>query len=97
MPFPGFVACRFSVTFYRLLHSTGHRIRFRYDDDTFYFQKLADVMKALWPEVVDQLPGLLEFTDVLRTHLPLSRADFDYFRALYPSEKRDYYVDLYPE
>ena len=82
---------------YRLLHSTGHRIRFRDDSDTFYFEKLPEVMKTLWPDVSDHLPGLLEFTEVLRTHLPSARSNTDYFRAIHPQEKRDYYYDLYPE
>jgi len=81
---------------YRLLHSTGHRIRFRHDSDAFYFDRLPEIMRSLWPEVSNQLPGLLEFTEVLRRHLPLARTDVDYFMAIHPLEKRNYYVDVYP-
>jgi hypothetical protein len=80
---------------YRLLHGTGHRIRFRHDNDCFYFQRLPSIISALWPECQKHLPGLLEFTEVLRQHLPGEQADIDYFLAATGKDKRDYYVDMY--
>lgn len=82
---------------YRLLHGTGHRIRFRHDNDCFYFQRLPSIMRSLWPGCQEFLPGLIEFTEVLRQHLPGVEADIDYFLAATGKNKRDYYVDMYPE
>lgn len=82
---------------YRLLHTTGHRIRFRYDNDCFYFQRLPNIMRSLWPECQSYLPGLMEFIEVLQQHLPGVQSDIDYFLAATGKEKRDYYVDMYPE
>lgn len=84
---------------YRLLHPSGHRIRFRHDNDAFYFDRVACVMKHLWPEASSTFPKLLEFTDLVYHSLQTPIPSFDFFRANYEKTigKRTYYVDMYPE
>ena len=82
---------------YRLLHPTGHRIRFRYDNDIFYFEKLSSVMTNLWPNTNISFPLLLNFTDTVAKRLQIPITAFDFFKAENLKEKRKYYVDMYPE
>lgn len=82
---------------YRLLHPWGHRIRFRHDDDSFYFQRLPGIITRLWPESIKEIPALLEFTSTATRLLANWRPDIDYFIAEGLAEKRRYYVDMYPE
>jgi len=82
---------------YRLLHPWGHRIRFRHDDDTFYFQRLPGIITRLWPDSQKKIPAMLEFTSTAARLLANWRPDIDYFIAEGLAEKRRYYVDMYPE
>jgi hypothetical protein len=82
---------------YRLLHPSGHRIRFRHDNDVFYFQRLPTIVLRLWPDADSEFPELLSFTRTVARTLDGGRPDVDYFIAAGLSEKRRYYVDMYPE
>lgn len=82
---------------YRILHPWGHRIRFRHDNDAFYFQRLPAIIIKLWPNAVKRIPNLLEFTDTVGRALYGGRPEIDYFIAEGLAEKRRYYCDMYPE
>lgn len=84
---------------YRLLHPSGHRIRFRHDNDVFYFERASSVMKHLWKDAHNAFPGLLEFTNIVAKRLQVPVSSFDFFRAEYSKTmgKRTYYVDMFPE
>lgn len=84
---------------YRLLHPSGHRIRFRHDDDVFYFDRITSIMNNLWPGVEDVFPHLLEFTRIVAKSLRVTISTFDYFRADKTStiKQKPYYVDMFPE
>jgi hypothetical protein len=81
---------------YRLLHPTGHRSRFRYDSDSFYFQKLPSILDELWPEARRQIPEVLRLTEMLIRHLGTGRPEIDYFMAERLGEKRTYFGDVFP-
>ena len=82
---------------YRLLHPTGHRIRFRHDNDIFYFEQLPSVMMSLWPDANKEFPILLNFTETVAKHLKIPISVFDFFKAENIKEKRKYFVDMFPE
>jgi len=84
---------------YRLLHPSGHRIRFRHDNDVFYFERAPSVMKHLWPDAQDAFPELLEFTSIVSKCLQVPVSSYDFFRAKYGKtlQQRTYYVDMFPE
>jgi hypothetical protein len=82
---------------YRLIHPKGHRIRFRYDCDMFYFSRLPQLVRDMWPDVDDVLPETLAFTRALSRSLGYNRPAVDYFIAEGFAESRRYYVDMYPE
>lgn len=82
---------------YRLLHPWGHRIRFRHDNDLFYFLRLNGILKRLWPESCDELKSIFDFTDAVAHSLEGTRPSVDYFLATNFVEPRRYYVDMYPE
>jgi hypothetical protein len=82
---------------YRLLHPWGHRIRFRFDSDLFYFQKLPAILDELWPEARKDIPELLRITEALSRHLGIGRPEIDHFVAEGLAEKRIYYSDVFPE
>lgn len=84
---------------YRLLHPSGHRVRFRHDNDLFYFERAPSVMKHLWAESAIQFSELMRFTDIVAKCLQVPLSPFDYFRAKYgkPISHRQYYVDMFPE
>ncbi len=82
---------------YRLLHPSAHRIRFRHDNDVFYFQRLVSIIAGLWHEAHEVMPELLEFTETVARSLEGGRPEIDYFMAAGLGEKRRYYVDMYPE
>lgn len=82
---------------YRLLHPSAHRIRFRHDNDVFYFQRLASIINSLWREAYGTIPELLEFTETVARSLEGGRPEIDYFMAAGLGEQRRYYVDMYPE
>jgi len=84
---------------YRLLHPSGHRIRFRHDNDVFYFERAPSVMTHLWPEASNVFPRLLEFTSIVAKYLQAPVSSFDYFRSQQNKslQKRRYYVDMFPE
>jgi hypothetical protein len=82
---------------YRLLHPNGHRIRFRHDNDIFYFERLPSLVSRLWPEAERKIPALLNFTRTVSRTLNSGRPSIDHFMAAGLAERRRYYVDMYPE
>lgn len=82
---------------YRMLHPTGHRIRFRHDHDSFYFRRLPALVRALWPGANASIPEILAFTEAVGRDLDDVRPEIDLFMAAGLGEKRRYYVDMYPE
>lgn len=81
---------------YRLIHPSGHRIRFRHDDDSFYFERLPSIMKNLWPECEEDYPNLLSFIKTTANYLKFSRNEIDAFLdAGYGSSRSKYYTDIF--
>lgn len=82
---------------YRLLHPWGHRVRFRHDNDSFYFRQIPLMMEALWPDATSHIREILSFTELLSRQVGTTRAEIDLFVSHGLAEKRTYYVDMYPE
>jgi hypothetical protein len=82
---------------YRLLHPLGHRIRFRHDNDMFYFERLPGIILKLWPEAAEKIPKIMEFTATVARYLHGIRPGIDYFISGGFDEKRQYYTDMYPQ
>ena len=84
---------------YKLVHYSGHHVRFRFDHHTFYFNRIHSVMSRLWPESERAFRGLLKLTDVFAKQLKIERDPFDNFRELFPElvRNRKYYTDMFPE
>ena len=74
---------------YRLLNPINHRVRFRYDDDSFYFSRLNTIMRNLCKDVDDEFPQLMEITDKLSNNLGTQRAKTDLFYEMFPDAKRE--------
>lgn len=102
-------ACRAAITFlvryyrfggrkaaYRLINPSGHRVRFRHDNDVFYFERLPGIMTALWEESPKVFPEILHFTNTVSRYLHTVNTGIDVFRAK-GAAKRVHYVDMYPE
>lgn len=82
---------------YRMLHPWGHRIRFRHDNDNFYFDRLSRIIDFYWPDAPEFAPCLLKLNNVISRALTGKRPSIDYFIAYRLAEKRKYYVDMFPE
>lgn len=81
---------------YRLLHPKGHRVRFRHDRDSFYFERLPAILHVLWPTVDRAIPYLLSIIEALARVLPKSQPSSDLFEEAGLGESRSYYVDVFP-
>jgi hypothetical protein len=99
-------ACTFIVRYYRfggrkaayrLLHPWGHRIRFRHDNDLFYFSRLPSIVHGLSREATIKFHEILSFTETIARSLTGVRPTVDQFMAAGLAERRRYYVDMYPE
>jgi hypothetical protein len=82
---------------YRLVHPAGHAVRFRHDNDAFYFERLPGIVTRIWPDAEATIPNLLAFTRTVSRSLEGGRPPIDYFMAAGLAERRLYYVDIYPE
>ena len=80
---------------YRLINSQGHRIRFKYDNDIFYFERLSAIMKKLWPLCVEKYPNLMDFIETASRYLVTAQVTTDFFLE-YGNEGAKYYTDVFP-
>ncbi len=82
---------------YRLIHPSGHAVRFRHDNDAFYFERLPGIVTRIWPASEEAIPNLLAFARTVSRSLEGGRPPIDHFMAAGLAERRLYYVDIYPE
>jgi hypothetical protein len=82
---------------YRLLHPQGHKIRFQYDDDRFYFSKLPLLLENVWPKFKNEYPYLFELTGRLSRSLDNISVTEDLFVSTGLAEERTYYADMFLE
>lgn len=80
---------------YRLINPQGHRIRFKYDNDIFYFKRLPAIMIQLWPECINEYPNLMSFIETASRYLVTARTATDLFLE-YNNEQTKYYTDVFP-
>jgi hypothetical protein len=81
---------------YRLLNPKAHRVRFRHDNDLFYFERLPTIARRLWPDADKSCANLLAFSEAVAVALGSGRSDVDSFACVWPEESRTFYVDVYP-
>ena len=81
---------------YRLIHPTGHRIRFKYDNDVFYFFKLPQVLQHLWPDCENEYPNLMRFIKMSSRYLNIQSNETDAFLSYYANHDKTYYTDVFP-
>lgn len=83
---------------YRLLHPVGHRVRFKYDNDCFYFSQLPKFIDSLWPEFRTEYPNLAVFINSVARNLPYQDEVTDLFLEYFPeiSMNSNYYTDVFP-
>lgn len=80
---------------YRLIHPKAHRIRFKYDNDLFYFTRLPVIMKNLWSSCVDEYPNLMRFIETAAQYLVTARVTTDLFLE-YGNKQAKFYTDVFP-
>ena len=80
---------------YRLIHPKAHRIRFKYDNDLFYFTRLPVIMKNLWPNCVSEYPNLMSFIETTSKYLVTARVTTDLFLE-YGNQQARFYTDVFP-
>ena len=80
---------------YRLIHPQAHRIRFKYDNDLFYFKRLPVIMKNLWPSCMDEYPNLMNFIEIASEYLVTAQVRTDLFSE-YENKKEELYTDVFP-
>lgn len=83
---------------YRLLHPIGHRVRFKYDNDCFYFTNLLPFLEHLWPDYKNEYPNLSFFIAAVARNLPFQSEVLDTFLEYFPNidMSRNYYSDVFP-
>ena len=83
---------------YRLLHASGHCVRFKYDNDCFYFMNLPKFIQHLWPEFKNLYPNMFSFIVAVARNLPFQNEPVDIFMEYFPDifEKSNYYTDVFP-
>lgn len=81
---------------YRLIHPTAHRIRFKYDNDIFYFTRLSPIMCKLWPQCTKEYPTLMCFIETVSRYLATTQIVTDSFLEYSDNIKRTYYSDVFP-
>lgn len=80
---------------YRLIHPKAHRIRFKYDNDLFYFMRLPMIMKNLWSDCIDEYPNLMSFIETTSKYLVTARVTTDLFLE-YGNKQANFYTDVFP-
>lgn len=80
---------------YRLIHPKAHRIRFKYDNDLFYFERLPEIMKKLWPNCIYEYPNLMSFIETASRYLVTARVTTDLFLE-YGNKQAKFYTDVFP-
>lgn len=80
---------------YRLIHPKAHRIRFKFDNDIFYFERLPIIMRDIWPNCEMEYPNLLRFVEVVAQQLKVYNVTTDLFLEYGYTGSR-YYTDVYP-
>lgn len=80
---------------YRLINPQAHRIRFKYDNDLFYFERLPEIMRKLWPQCMEEYPNLISFIETASRYLVTTSVTTDLFLEYY-NESGTYYTDVYP-
>lgn len=80
---------------YRLIHPKAHRIRFKYDNDLFYFKRLPVIMKNLWPSCMDEYPNLMSFIETASEYLVTAQVTTDLFLE-YENKHEELYTDVFP-
>ncbi len=81
---------------YKLIHPSGHRIRFKYDNDLFYFSRLPQIMVNLWPECMLEYPNMMHFIETASKYLPMQQISTDLFLEYNSGHNRTYYTDVFP-
>ena len=67
---------------YRVLNPTFHRVRFRYDNERFYFKKFIYLVDILMPSFKSEYPAIYALFDKL-SKLPYVNPTFDMITTLY--------------
>lgn len=80
---------------YRLIHPKAHRIRFKYDNDIFYFSRLPIIMRRLWPKCMEEYPNMMSFIETASQYLVTAKVTTDLFLE-YGNEQAEYYTDVFP-
>lgn len=80
---------------YKLMNPRGHRIRFKYDNEQFYFSRLGQILISLWPGCSSEFPNILKFIDTAAKYLPMKNVTTDLFQE-YRLKKPNYYTDVFP-
>lgn len=81
---------------YKLIHPSGHRIRFKYDNELFYFSRLPQIMANLWPECMLEYPNMMHFIETASKYLPMQQISTDLFLEYNSGQNRTYYTDVFP-
>jgi len=81
---------------YRLIFPSGHCIRFKHDNDVFYFDKLPSIMLNLWSDCYRIYPNLMSFIETAAQQLRIARSTIDLFRAARLGSNAKCYTDVYP-
>lgn len=80
---------------YRLIHPKAHRIRFKYDDDLFYFTRLPVIMKKLWPRCEYKYLNIMNFIETASVYLATVQVTTDLFLE-YENRQEELYTDVFP-
>lgn len=80
---------------YRIINPINHMVRFRYDNDCFYFQHLNPIVKSIWPSASVEIPALLSLTEQFGKRLGSCKAYKDAFYERFPNLPKEPWAGMY--
>lgn len=81
---------------YRIILPGAHKLRFYYDDGTFYFKHLNAILDNFWPNSRLAIPELRKFNDAICRY-DISKAFNDEYQPHHTLfSDRKFYLDVYP-
>ncbi len=82
---------------YHIFHPNAYNIRFKHDNENFYFEKLEGIILHFWKESKDVIPKFLNFLNkVNKFDKSKIIDDVDEFEDQYPKCNRKFYLDIFP-
>ena len=81
---------------YKILHKDTAKVRFKYDNPQFYFNKLPLFITSVCPEIINKYPHLINFINEANKKINTIDIKEDYFMKAGLGSNEKSYIDVFP-